>query len=99
MSISFPKFLVFRPKSSIFTSMILDPQIFQILDPRIFEIFVFLVFTHKGPRDRAWWVIDSVLLRSADNGFLACLGDSPPDMAQIIGSCSRREHSSAGIGS
>ena len=30
--------------------------------------------------DRAWWVIESVFLRSPDKGFWACLGDIPPDM-------------------
>ena len=30
--------------------------------------------------DRAWWVIESVFLRSPDKGFWACLGDLPPDM-------------------
>ena len=29
---------------------------------------------------RAWWVIESVFLRSPDKGFWACLGDIPPDM-------------------
>ena len=33
--------------------------------------------------DRAWWVIESVFLRSPDKGFWACLGDLPPD---ILGS-------------
>ena len=28
----------------------------------------------------AWWVIESVSLRSPDGGFRACLGDQPPDM-------------------
>ena len=28
----------------------------------------------------AWWVIESVFLRSPDKGFWACLGDQPPDM-------------------
>ena len=30
--------------------------------------------------DSAWWVIESVFLRSPDKGFWACLGDLPPDM-------------------
>ena len=30
--------------------------------------------------DRAWWVIESVFLRSPDKKFWACLGDLPPDM-------------------
>ena len=30
--------------------------------------------------DRAWWVIESVFLRSPDKGFWACLGDLPQDM-------------------
>ena len=29
---------------------------------------------------RAWWVIESVFLRSPEKGFWACLGDLPPDM-------------------
>ena len=28
----------------------------------------------------AWWVIESVFLRSPDKGFWACLGDLSPDM-------------------
>ena len=28
----------------------------------------------------AWWVIESVFLRSPDKGFWAFLGDPPPDM-------------------
>ena len=34
----------------------------------------------EGGGDRAWWVIESVFLRSPDKGFWACLGDIPPDM-------------------
>ena len=34
----------------------------------------------EGGGDRAWWVIESVFLRSPDKGFWACLGDLPPDM-------------------
>ena len=34
----------------------------------------------EGGGDRAWWVIESVFLRSPDTGFWACLGDLPPDM-------------------
>ena len=34
----------------------------------------------EGGGDRAWWVIESVILRSPDKGFWACLGDIPPDM-------------------
>ena len=34
----------------------------------------------EGGGDRAWWIIKSVLLRSADKGFWACLGDLPPNM-------------------
>ena len=34
----------------------------------------------EGGGDRAWWVIESVFLRSPDNGFWACLGDLPPNM-------------------
>ena len=34
----------------------------------------------EGGGDRAWWVIESVFLRSPDKGFWACLGDMPPDM-------------------
>ena len=34
----------------------------------------------EGGGDRAWWVIESVFLRSLDKGFWACLGDIPPDM-------------------
>ena len=61
MNILFPKFLVFcslifafRLKSSIISSMNLDPRILlnpqssDFLNPRI---FVFLVFTHKGPQN------------------------------------------------
>ena len=33
-----------------------------------------------GGGDRAWWVIESVFLRSPDKGFWACPGDLPPDM-------------------
>ena len=33
-----------------------------------------------GWDDRAWWVIESVFLRSPDKGYWACLGDIPPDM-------------------
>ena len=33
-----------------------------------------------GWGDRAWWVIESVFLRSPNKGFWACLGDIPPDM-------------------
>ena len=33
-----------------------------------------------GWGERAWWVIESVFLRSPDKGFWACLGDIPPDM-------------------
>ena len=33
-----------------------------------------------GWGDRAWWVIESVFLRSIDKGFWACLGDLPLDM-------------------
>ena len=36
----------------------------------------------EGGGDRAWWVIESVFLRSPDKGFWACLGDIPPDMAR-----------------
>ena len=28
----------------------------------------------------AWWVIESVFIRSPDKGFWACLGNLPPDM-------------------
>ena len=35
----------------------------------------------EGGGDRAWWVIESVFLRSPDKGFWACLGDIPPDIA------------------
>ena len=34
----------------------------------------------EGGGDRAWWVIESIFLRSPDKGFWACLGDLPPDM-------------------
>ena len=34
----------------------------------------------EGGGDRAYWVIESVFLRSPDKGFWACLGDIPPDM-------------------
>ena len=34
----------------------------------------------EGGGDRAWWVIESVFLRSPDKGFWTCLGDIPPDM-------------------
>ena len=34
----------------------------------------------EGGGDRAWWVIESVFLRSPDKGFWARLGDIPPDM-------------------
>ena len=34
----------------------------------------------EGGGDRAWWVIDSVFLRSPDKEFWAFLGDLPPDM-------------------
>ena len=34
----------------------------------------------EGGGDRAWWVFESVFLRSPDKGFWACLGDLPPDM-------------------
>ena len=30
--------------------------------------------------DRAWWVIESVFIRSPEKGFWACLGDLPPDV-------------------
>ena len=33
-----------------------------------------------GWGDRAWWVIESVFLRSLDKVFWACLGDPPSDM-------------------
>ena len=33
-----------------------------------------------GGGDRAWWVIESIFLRSPDKEFWACPGDSPPDM-------------------
>ena len=32
----------------------------------------------EGGGDRAWWVIESVFLRSPDKGFWACLGDIYP---------------------
>ena len=32
----------------------------------------------EGGGDRAWWVIESVFLRSPDKGFWACLVDLPP---------------------
>ena len=34
---------------------------------------------------RAWWVIESGLLRSPDKGFWACLGDLPLRHAQTAG--------------
>ena len=34
----------------------------------------------EGGGDRAWWLIESVFLRSPNKGFWACLGDLPPDM-------------------
>ena len=34
----------------------------------------------EGWGDMAWWVIESVFLRSPDEGFWTCLGDLPPDM-------------------
>ena len=34
----------------------------------------------EGGGDRAWWVIESVYLRSPNKGFLEYLGDLPPDM-------------------
>ena len=34
----------------------------------------------EGRGDRAWWVIESVFLRSPDKGFWECLRDLPPDM-------------------
>ena len=34
----------------------------------------------EGGGDRAWWVIESVSLRSPNKWFWACLGDLPPDM-------------------
>ena len=35
----------------------------------------------EGGGDSAWWVIQSVVLRSPDKGFSStCLGDLPPDM-------------------
>ena len=34
----------------------------------------------EGGGDRAWWVIESVFLRSPNKGFWACLGDILPDM-------------------
>ena len=30
--------------------------------------------------DRAWWIIESVFLRSPNKEFLVYLGDVPPDM-------------------
>ena len=36
----------------------------------------------EGEGDRAWYVIESVFLRSLDKGFRACLGDLPLDMAR-----------------
>ena len=37
--------------------------------------------------DRAWWVIESVFLRSPDKGLWACLGDPPPDMSRQPETC------------
>ena len=34
----------------------------------------------EGGGDRAWWVMESVFLRSPDKGFWACLVDLPPDI-------------------
>ena len=34
----------------------------------------------EGGGDRAWWIIESVFLRSPNKGFWACLGDLLPDM-------------------
>ena len=34
----------------------------------------------EGGGDRAWWVIESVFLRSPDKGCWACPGDIPPGM-------------------
>ena len=34
----------------------------------------------EGGGDRAWWVIESVFLRSPNKGFWACLGDLPTDI-------------------
>ena len=34
----------------------------------------------EGERDRAWWVIERVFLRSPNKGFWACLGDLLPYM-------------------
>ena len=39
----------------------------------------------EGGGDRAWWVIESVFLRSPHKGFWACLGDIPPDMPRRPG--------------
>ena len=35
----------------------------------------------------AWWVIESVFVRLFDKGFLACLGDLPPDMPRRPETC------------
>ena len=37
----------------------------------------------EGGCDKAWWVLESVFLRSPDKGFWACLGDSPTDMPRL----------------
>ena len=57
-----------------------------------------------GPR--AWWVIESVLLRFPDKGFWACLGDLPSDRRRLGFSLSNLmlrlhgiSHSSAILGS
>ena len=34
--------------------------------------------------DRAWWVIESVFLRSPDKGFWACLANLTPDMPRRL---------------
>ena len=36
----------------------------------------------EGGGDRAWWVIETVFLRSPNKGFRAYLGDLPPDMSR-----------------
>ena len=36
--------------------------------------------TEDDVKDRVWWVIESVFLRSPDKGFWACLADLPTDM-------------------
>ena len=38
----------------------------------------------EGWGDGAWWVIESVFLRSPDKGFWVCPGDLPPDMPRRL---------------